>query len=179
MAKSPTPLGLRIRLVLGRDVMIGPGKAHLLEGIRDTGSIAAAGRRMGMSYKRAWTLVEGMNAAYRAPLVATARGGAGHGGASLTPLGLEVLAAYRGIRPGPPTPLARRSRRCRPRFRTRPARDETGGFGVKGLRGLNEAAARQGDCFAGGAPDWKVWVAETPFQTGAFRWPRPALFAAA
>jgi molybdate transport system regulatory protein len=97
MAKPPTPLGLRIRLVLGRDVMIGPGKADLLEGIRDTGSIAAAGRRMGMSYKRAWTLVEGMNAAYRAPLVATARGGAGHGGASLTPLGLEVLAAYRGM----------------------------------------------------------------------------------
>jgi hypothetical protein len=44
---------------------------------------------------------------------------------------------------------------------------------------LNEAAARHGDCFAVGAPDWKVWVAETPFQTGAFRWPRPALFVAA
>jgi molybdate transport system regulatory protein len=77
--------------------MIGPGKADLLEGIRDTGSIAAAGRRMGMSYKRAWTLVETMNAGYRAPLVAAARGGAGHGGAALTPLGGEVLAAYRAL----------------------------------------------------------------------------------
>ena len=62
MAKRPTPSGLRIRVVLGPGVMIGPGKADLLEGIRETGSIAAAGRRMGMSYKRAWTLVEGMNA---------------------------------------------------------------------------------------------------------------------
>ncbi len=95
MAKRPTPTGLRIRLVLGPGVMIGPGKADLLEGIRETGSIAAAGRRMGMSYKRAWTLVEGMNAGYRTPLVAAARGGAAHGGASLTPLGGEVLSAYR------------------------------------------------------------------------------------
>ena len=94
MAKRPTPSGLRIRLVTG-GTMLGPGKADLLEGIRDTGSIAAAGRRMGMSYKRAWGLVEGMNAAYREPLVATARGGAAHGGASLTALGLAVLEAYR------------------------------------------------------------------------------------
>lgn len=97
MVKSPTPFGLRIRLVLGPDVMLGPGKADLLDGIRDTGSIAAAGRRMGMSYKRAWLLVEAMNAGYRAPLVTTSRGGAGHGGAELSPLGLEILAAYRRI----------------------------------------------------------------------------------
>jgi len=76
-------------------VMIGPGKADLLEGIRDTGSIAAAGRRMGMSYKRAWSLVETMNGGFRAPLVAAVRGGAGHGGATLTELGIEVLGAYR------------------------------------------------------------------------------------
>jgi molybdate transport system regulatory protein len=97
MAKAPTPPGLRIRLVLGRNTMIGPGKADLLEGIRDTGSIAAAGRRMGMSYKRAWTLVESMNSSYRTPLVETARGGKTHGGATLTPLGAEVLAAYRRL----------------------------------------------------------------------------------
>jgi molybdate transport system regulatory protein len=97
MPKRPTPTGLRIRLVLRPGTVLGPGKADLLQGIRDTGSIAAAGRRMGMSYKRAWGLVETMNAAYRAPLVATVRGGAGHGGASLTPLGLDVLAAYRRL----------------------------------------------------------------------------------
>jgi molybdate transport system regulatory protein len=95
MAKRPTPAGLRIRLVFGPDAMIGPGKADLLEGIRDTGSIAAAGRRMGMSYKRAWTLVETMNAFARAPLGESVRGGAAHGGATQTALGAEVLAAYR------------------------------------------------------------------------------------
>ena len=97
MAKRPTPSGLRIRVVFPSGTMIGPGKADLLEGIRDTGSIAAACRRMGMSYKRAWMLVETMNAGCRAPLVAAARGGAAHGGASLTPLGAEVLAAYRAL----------------------------------------------------------------------------------
>ena len=104
MAKRPTPSGLRIRVVFPSGTMIGPGKADLLEGIRDTGSIAAACRRMGMSYKRAWMLVETMNAGCRAPLVASARGGAAHGGATLT------AARRRGSR----RPIAR-SRRRRPR----------------------------------------------------------------
>ncbi len=75
--------------------MLGPGKAELLERIRDTGSISAAGRDMKMSYKRAWMLVEEMNAAFRAPLVESARGGAGGGGARVTDEGLTVLALYR------------------------------------------------------------------------------------
>ncbi|MCF8511661.1 MAG: LysR family transcriptional regulator [Rhodobacteraceae bacterium] len=77
--------------------MLGPGKAELLEHIRETGSIAAAGRQMDMSYKRAWMLVEEMNAAFRDPLVASARGGAGGGGAHLTAAGDEVLRLYRTI----------------------------------------------------------------------------------
>lgn len=77
--------------------MLGPGKADLLEHIRAAGSIAAAGRRMGMSYKRAWTLVEEMNAAFRAPLVDSARGGAKGGGARLTATGDAVLAHYRKL----------------------------------------------------------------------------------
>ncbi|MFO1209286.1 MAG: LysR family transcriptional regulator [Amaricoccus sp.] len=97
MSRRPTPPGLRIRIAFESGAIIGPGKADLLEGIRDTGSIAAAGRRMGMSYKRAWTLAETLNAVARAPLIAAARGGAGHGGASLTELGAEVLAAYRAL----------------------------------------------------------------------------------
>ena len=76
-------------------VDFGPGRAQLLEGIRDTGSIAAAGRRMKMSYSRAWGLVEAMNGEFRSPLVASAKGGASHGGATLTPLGQEVLDQYR------------------------------------------------------------------------------------
>lgn len=87
--------GARLRIVLEPDVAIGPGKADILEGIRDTGSIAAAGRRMGMSYKRAWLLVESMNACFTNPLVETSRGGRARGGATLTPEGEKVLACYR------------------------------------------------------------------------------------
>jgi len=88
-------VGARLRVVLEPDVAIGPGKADILEGIKETGSIAAAGRRMRMSYKRAWLLVETMNACFRTPLVETRRGGRAHGGASLTPTGEMVLACYR------------------------------------------------------------------------------------
>lgn len=87
--------GLTLRLTLGKDVALGPGKAELMEGIRDAGSIAAAGRRMGMSYQRAHDLVAALNADFREPLVATAMGGPGGGGARLTPLGEAVLDAYR------------------------------------------------------------------------------------
>lgn len=86
---------LRLRVVLGHEVAIGPGKADLLAGIAESGSIAAAGRRMGMSYKRAWTLIDGMNRCFATPLVEGARGGARGGGARLTALGHEVLALYR------------------------------------------------------------------------------------
>jgi molybdate transport system regulatory protein len=87
---------LRLRLLIG-DAMLGPGKADLLEAIRATGSIAAAGRTMTMSYKRAWSLVEEMNRAFHGPLVARARGGKQGGGAHLTDLGAEVLARYRRL----------------------------------------------------------------------------------
>jgi molybdate transport system regulatory protein len=87
-----TALKLRI---LFDGAMLGPGKAQLLEGIRETGSIAAAGRRMQMSYKRAWSLVEELNTVFAMPLVASARGGAGGGGAELTETGAEVLRLYR------------------------------------------------------------------------------------
>jgi molybdate transport system regulatory protein len=89
-----TALKLRI---LFDGAMIGPGKAELLERILETGSIAAAGRQMAMSYKRAWMLVEEMNAAFEAPLVSSARGGQGGGGARLTETGVEVLRLYRDV----------------------------------------------------------------------------------
>jgi molybdate transport system regulatory protein len=90
-----TSASTHVRFTLRKGVAFGPGRAQLLEGIRDTGSIAAAGRRMKMSYSRAWGLVEAMNREFRAPLVSSAKGGASHGGAVLTPLGSEVLAGYR------------------------------------------------------------------------------------
>ncbi|MDQ2095021.1 winged helix-turn-helix domain-containing protein [Rhodalgimonas zhirmunskyi] len=96
MTQPPDP-DLRLRLTFGPAGMIGPGKAELLEHIHATGSIAAAGRAMGMSYKRAWQLVEVMNTMFRAPLVESSRGGARGGGAALTETGEDVLAAYRAL----------------------------------------------------------------------------------
>ena len=87
----------RLRVLLGAAIAIGPGKADLLDAIAANGSISAAAKRMGMSYRRAWLLVDTMNGCFRGPLVASTRGGAGGGGAHLTPLGVEVLARYRDM----------------------------------------------------------------------------------
>lgn len=94
---DPHPPRIRLRLDFGPGAVLGPGKADLLEAIRDTGSISAAGRRMGMSYKRAWQLVETMNAMFESPLVDSARGGLQGGGAHLTDAGAEVLAHFRAL----------------------------------------------------------------------------------
>jgi molybdate transport system regulatory protein len=87
----------RIRILLGSSIAIGPGKAALLDAISETGSIAAAGRRMGMSYRRAWLLAKTMNACFQEPLIEAAKGGAGGGGARLTAMGHEVLTLYRAM----------------------------------------------------------------------------------
>ena len=85
------------RLVFESGARIGPGKAKLLESIRDTGSISAAAREMGMSYNRAWVLLDSINQAFTEPVVTAAPGGAGGGGANLTPFGAEVLERYNRI----------------------------------------------------------------------------------
>jgi molybdate transport system regulatory protein len=92
---APPTLSIRIRF--GGESMIGPGKAELLERIAATGSIAAAARAMGMSYKRAWMLIETLNAMFDRPLVDATRGGPGRGGAVLTDRGQAVLAEYRRV----------------------------------------------------------------------------------
>lgn len=115
---------LRLRLIFGAGAMLGPGKAELLEGIRDTGSIAAAGRRMAMSYKRAWLLVEALNADFREPLVARVRGGPGGGGAELTPAGARVLALYRQLEDEAATAGAGTLARLAGMLRERPARQD-------------------------------------------------------
>src|SRR5262245_56141076 len=86
---------VHLRITLPSGVRLGPGKARLLQGIKETGSIASAGRRMGMSYKRAWTLVEVMNEHFRSPMVEATKGGRSGGGAKLTPLGEEVLTTFK------------------------------------------------------------------------------------
>jgi molybdate transport system regulatory protein len=95
--KRPAMPRVKISLIFESGARIGPGKARLLESIRDTGSISAAARDMRMSYKRAWVLLDSMNQAFTEPLVAAAPGGAGGGGAVLTEFGAEVLARYRHI----------------------------------------------------------------------------------
>ena len=87
----------RLRILLGREIAIGPGKAELLRLIEEMGSISAAAREMGMSYRRAWTLVETMNGAFREPVVEAAIGGRGGGGAQVTDFGREALKRYRAM----------------------------------------------------------------------------------
>jgi len=96
--KAKAKLGLRlcprIRVLHGEDIALGPGKVDLLELVGQTGSIREAAERMGMSYMRAWKLIQTMNACFKEPLVAAARGGRAHGGAALTETGRKALELY-------------------------------------------------------------------------------------
>jgi molybdate transport system regulatory protein len=95
----PADITLRIvvRLYCGDEIAMGPGKADLLDAIREHGSISAAGRAMDMSYRRAWLLVDTMNRCWREPLVATSPGSAHGGGARVTPMGAQVLGHFRAL----------------------------------------------------------------------------------
>jgi molybdate transport system regulatory protein len=88
---------LTLRVDLGGDRAIGPGKIRLLEAIRDTGSITKAGAALGMSYRRAWLLVDDMNNCFREPVIAAQVGGSHGGGAALTPFGMKLIEEYRAI----------------------------------------------------------------------------------
>lgn len=90
---EPAPR-IKLRLEYDAPLVLGPGKAQLLRLIGQLGSISAAGRQMGMSYKRAWSLVEEMNTSFATPLVDSSRGGPGGGGATVTPRGQQVLHHY-------------------------------------------------------------------------------------
>src|SRR5205823_7035745 len=87
----------RLRVSLGDDIAVGPGKVDLLEAIARNGSITAAARELGMSYRRAWLLVDTMNRCFRLPVVEAEAGGRRGGGTRLTPLGVEVVGRYRRI----------------------------------------------------------------------------------
>ena len=86
---------LRIELASGK--RLGPGKARLLELVKETGSISAAARGMKMSYRRAWLLIDEANGLFGMPVVESSAGGAGGGGATLTAFGEDVVATYRAI----------------------------------------------------------------------------------
>lgn len=95
-ARRP-PLTPRLRILFAHGRKIGPGKADLLDAIGRTGSISAAGREMGMSYRRAWLLVDEINRIFTEPLVVATAGGSHGGGAQLTDFGRDVLSAFRRI----------------------------------------------------------------------------------
>lgn len=106
MADIP-PNGLtHLRITLSETAYIGPGRADLLERIDSTGSISAAGKAMGMSYKRAWSLVQALNEGFGTPLVESSRGGASQGGAQLTEAGRFVLERYRAMQDKTRTAIA-------------------------------------------------------------------------
>jgi molybdate transport system regulatory protein len=88
---------LSVKIRFDEASALGPGKVRLLELIRETGSISAAGRELGMAYSRAWNLVNDLNAIFHEPLVVAQPGGARGGTAQVTPLGLEVITRYRSI----------------------------------------------------------------------------------
>lgn len=95
--KSTALLRAQLRVMLDDEIAFGPGKADLLDAIRATGSISGAGKQMGMSYRRAWLLVDSMNRCFQTPLVDAAKGGANGGGTRLTELGEHVLENYRAL----------------------------------------------------------------------------------
>jgi len=88
---------LTLRVDLGEDRAIGPGKVRLLEAIRDTGSITQAGIALGMSYRRAWLLVDDMNNCFHEPVIAAQAGGRHGGGAALTPFAKRLIDQHRAI----------------------------------------------------------------------------------
>lgn len=91
---------ITLRLYCGEEIAMGPGKADLLETIRTCGSISAASRVLGMSYRRAWLLVDTMNRCWKEPLVTTTPGSAAGAGARLTEYGTNILSHYRALQAG-------------------------------------------------------------------------------
>ncbi len=99
VAAAPGAPAVRLRLRITRDghVAVGPGKIDLLEAVQRTGSITAAAKRLGMSYRRAWLLLDELNAGLREPAVESAQGGSHGGGSRLTAAGHELVRLYREV----------------------------------------------------------------------------------
>jgi len=97
MSLRTGPLKVRAQIFAGDEIAMGPGKADLLEAIEREGSISAAGRSLGMSYRRSWELVDTMNRCWAERLVETVPGGGRDRGARVSEMGREVLALYREL----------------------------------------------------------------------------------
>jgi len=108
---------LTLRVDFGANRALGPGKVRLLEAIRDTGSISQGGRALGMSYRRAWRLVDDLNRCFREPVINAQPGGADGGGTTLTAFGLELIRDYRAIEEAAATAAEQRLNKLRQRLR--------------------------------------------------------------
>ncbi|MBS0539748.1 MAG: LysR family transcriptional regulator [Proteobacteria bacterium] len=97
MARARVTPSLHLRLDFGDKRSLGPGKVRLLELVKETGSISAAGRALEMSYRQAWLLIDELNSTFAEPLVAAQVGGGGGGGARLTKAGADVIRLYRAF----------------------------------------------------------------------------------
>jgi molybdate transport system regulatory protein len=97
MNKLGGEFGVRLRIDLGPSRSIGPGKVELLEHIDRSGSLSQAARELGMSYRRAWLLLDDLNHAFAEAVTTASVGGAGGGGARLTAFGRKLIAAYREV----------------------------------------------------------------------------------
>lgn len=95
--KSNQAITVRPRVYIGKSIAIGPGKIDLLKQVEATRSISAAARALGMSYKHAWLLIDSLNQGFGRPVVTTAIGGKGGGGAALTELGSQLVKRYCAI----------------------------------------------------------------------------------
>ena len=90
-----TEITVRVRIYFGQNLAIGPGRIELLEGVQRSGSLAQAARDMGMSYRRAWLLMQSLNESLRSPASLAARGGRRGGGATVTPTGRALIETFR------------------------------------------------------------------------------------
>ena len=88
---------IRFRIDFAANSCVGPGKIDLLEAIRDSGSLSQAARDLGMSYRRAWLLIDSFKKAFREPVTSATTGGRGGGGVSLTKFGEGLVASYRAL----------------------------------------------------------------------------------
>ena len=116
MAKQP-PLEVRLRIDFAPAGSIGPGKIDLLEAIDRSGSLSQAARDLGMSYRRAWGLLDDLNHSLREPVASASAGGSGGGGAALTDFGRELISAYRAVEDIAAKAAVRRFGRQRPAVR--------------------------------------------------------------
>jgi molybdate transport system regulatory protein len=117
---TKTLLRAQLRLMLGDEIAFGPGKADLLDAIHEMGSISGASKKIGMSYRRAWLLVDAMNRCFQQPLVDTAKGGSKGGGTQLTALGEQVLQQYRELQIEVETITEKHFKALKPLLRKKP-----------------------------------------------------------